>query len=70
MKILYGTTNKGKLQAMKTAVESLDIELIGLGDVDSELPDINENGKKSFLQKFYRKNNFQLVEKIYPCLCE
>lgn len=45
MKILYGTTNKGKLQAMKTAVEFLDIELLGLGDIDSELPRINENGK-------------------------
>lgn len=45
MKILYGTTNKGKLQAMKTAVELLDIELIGLGDIDSELPSVNENGK-------------------------
>ena len=45
MKILYGPTNKGKLQAMKTAVELLDIELIGLGDIDSELPSVNENGK-------------------------
>lgn len=45
MKILYGTTNKGKLQAMKTAVESLDIELIGLGDIESELPSIKEDGK-------------------------
>jgi len=44
MKILYGTTNKGKLQAMKTAVESLDIELISLNDVDSELPSIDESG--------------------------
>lgn len=44
MKILYGTTNKGKLQAMKGAVKSLDIQLIGLNDLDSELPCINENG--------------------------
>lgn len=44
MKILYGTTNKGKLQAMQTAVKSLDIELIGLNDLDCELPCINENG--------------------------
>ena len=44
MKILYGTTNKGKLQAMKKALESFDIELIGLGDVECELPHINENG--------------------------
>lgn len=45
MKILYGTTNKAKLQVMKNAVESLDIELIGLGDIDGELPSIIENGK-------------------------
>lgn len=45
MKILYGTTNKAKLQVMKNAVETLDIELIGLGDIDSELPSIIENGK-------------------------
>lgn len=44
MKILYGTTNNGKLQAMKTAVKSLDIELISLNDVDGELPSINESG--------------------------
>lgn len=36
MKILYGTTNKGKLQAMKSSVESLDIELIGLNDLDTK----------------------------------
>lgn len=44
MKILYGTTNNGKLQAMKNAVKDLDIELIGLNDVGSDLPNINENG--------------------------
>ena len=45
MKILYGTTNNAKIQVMKNAVASLDIELIGLGDMDSELPNIIENGK-------------------------
>lgn len=44
MKILYGTTNQGKLQAMKTAVKPLEIELIGLNDLEAELPYINENG--------------------------
>lgn len=34
MKILYGTTNKAKLQAMRTALTSLDIEIIGLGDIE------------------------------------
>ena len=36
MKILYGTTNKAKLQAMRTALESFDIELIGLGDIEMQ----------------------------------
>lgn len=45
MKILYGTTNKGKLQAMKKAVGLLGIELVGLSDTDSKLPNIDENGK-------------------------
>lgn len=45
MKILYGTTNQGKLLAMKKSVEGLDIELISLRDVEGELPKINENGK-------------------------
>ncbi len=45
MKILYGTTNQGKLLAMKKSVEGLDIELIVLKDLDSELPAVNETGK-------------------------
>ena len=28
MKILYGTTNQGKLQAMKKSVEVMNIELV------------------------------------------
>ena len=27
IKILYGTTNKGKMQAMRTALESFDLEI-------------------------------------------
>lgn len=45
MKILYGTTNKGKLQAMEKSVNPLNIELIGLNDLNCELPSINENGR-------------------------
>ncbi len=44
MKILYGTTNNGKLQAMKNALKSFDIELIGLNDLEGELPQIREDG--------------------------
>lgn len=45
MKILYGTTNQGKLHAMKKSVEGMDIEIIGLRDLGCDLPVIVENGK-------------------------
>ncbi len=45
MKVLYGTTNNGKLQAMEKAVKPLGIELVGLNDLNRELPFIDENGK-------------------------
>lgn len=44
MKLLYGTTNNGKLQAMKNALKDFDIELIGLNDMEGELPKIKEDG--------------------------
>jgi len=44
MKLLYGTTNNGKLQAMKNALKDFDIELIGLNDLEGELPQITEDG--------------------------
>lgn len=45
MKILYGTTNKGKLQAMINGLKGLNIELVSLNDMVGELPSINESGK-------------------------
>lgn len=44
MRILYGTTNKGKLQAMEKSVQQLDIEIIGLNDLHCKLPEIDECG--------------------------
>ncbi len=44
MKLLYGTTNDGKLQAMKNALKDFDIELIGLNDLEGEFPRIKEDG--------------------------
>lgn len=37
IKILYGTTNKGKMQAMRTALESFDLEIVGLNDMEGFL---------------------------------
>lgn len=45
MKILYGTTNKGKLQAARKWMTNLDIELIGLHDMEQPIPEVDESGK-------------------------
>lgn len=44
MKILYGTTNQGKLDSMRQAVEGLGIEIIGLNDMQTKPPKVDEAG--------------------------
>ncbi len=45
MRILYGTTNQAKLDVMKEATKALGIEVIGLNDLNCEIPTVNEDGK-------------------------
>lgn len=44
MKLLYGTGNPAKLAAMRRRLATSGIELIGLMDLDKEIPDIIEDG--------------------------
>lgn len=44
MKLLYATSNEGKLLAMRRCLEPLNIELIGLRDLDCAIPKAEENG--------------------------
>ncbi len=44
MKLLYGTTNEAKLATMKRALSRLDIEIIGLNDLNKDIPEIEELG--------------------------
>lgn len=45
MKVLYGTTNQAKLDAMRKTVEELGIELVGLWDMEHPVPAAEETGK-------------------------
>lgn len=38
MKILYGTGNPAKLEGMKKWLQGLEIEIIGLNDLNGEIP--------------------------------
>lgn len=44
MKILYGTGNPAKLDAMKRRLGVLGIELLGLKDISMKIPEIEEDG--------------------------
>ncbi len=44
MKLLYGTGNPAKLAAMQRRLKPLDVEVIGLKEIDMELPKIDEDG--------------------------
>lgn len=45
MKLLYGTGNPAKLSAMRKRLQGMGIELIGLHDLDSEIPNVPEDGQ-------------------------
>lgn len=47
MRIIYGTTNRAKLELMRTVADDLGFELAGLCDLDGStvLPKIDESGK-------------------------
>jgi len=44
VKVLYGTTNPAKIQYMKEILKGLDIEIIGLKDVDLDIGSVEEVG--------------------------
>lgn len=46
VKLIYGTGNKGKLNLMREYLEGLDLEIIGLDEVDAVLEEPEECGKK------------------------
>lgn len=44
MKLLYGTGNTAKLAVMKRCLEPLDVEIIGLCDLNTDIPEVIEDG--------------------------
>ena len=42
--ILYGTGNRAKLEVMRNRLVELDLEILGLEDMDGEIPEVSEDG--------------------------
>jgi len=45
MKILFGTTNQGKLDNMRKILGKIDVEVIGLNDLELDIPFVDETGE-------------------------
>ena len=45
MKLLYGTGNPAKLEAMRRRLAGLDFEIAGLKDMEKEAPQVPEDGR-------------------------
>lgn len=52
--LLYGTGNPAKLQGMREALSPLDLEIVGLSDMDKAPPEVSENGNNP-LENAYEK---------------
>lgn len=69
MRIIYGTKNQAKLDAMKKTLEPLHLEIVGLNELDVEFEAVEENGKdplenaKIKALSFYRA----LKEPVFSC---
>ncbi len=44
MKLIYGTGNQAKLNAMREHLKELNIEILGIKDLDYDWPEVKENG--------------------------
>ena len=75
MKLLYGTGNPAKLSAMKSRLESLDIELISLNDLRAEgktIPEVPENGNtplENARQNVYCILKIPTIAEVNPKSC-
>ena len=77
MKLLYATTNKAKLESMQRVTNSLNIEIIGLKDLQNlqefkniELPQIDESGKNPLENAIIKAKAYYKVLQIPLFSCD
>ena len=77
MKLLYATTNKAKLESMQRVTNSLNIEIIGLQDLQNlqefkniELPQIDESGKNPLENAIIKAKAYYKVLQIPLFSCD
>jgi len=68
-KIVIATKNKGKIKEIKDAFLNLPVELVSLGDIDSELPEPIEDGD-TFIENSLIKAKYYQEQTGMACLAD
>lgn len=68
-KIVIATKNKGKIKEIKDAFLDLPVELVSLGDIDSELPEPIEDGD-TFIENSLIKAKYYQEQTGMACLAD
>lgn len=70
LKILYGTSNPAKIQHMRDMLRGLDIEIIGLNDVELEIGRIDESGNNPLENAKIKANAYYRAYKMPVFSCD
>lgn len=70
MKLLYGTSNEAKLKGMKEVLQGLDIEIIGLNDINLKVESIDESGNNPLENARIKALAYYKVLKIPVFSCD
>lgn len=64
MKLLYATKNPAKIEAMRRKTAELGIMIYGLGELDEELPNVEENGKSPLENAMQKAHAYYEILKV------
>ncbi len=70
MKLLYGTSNQGKLQHMKEMLSGLDLEILGLNEVSPIIDNIDESGNDPLENAKIKAMTYYKATKIPVFSCD
>ena len=70
MKLLYGTGNPAKISSMRKKLSGLDIEMIGLRDLNLEIPEIVEDGTSPLENAVKKAHGYYEVFKMPVFSCD
>lgn len=69
MRLIYGTGNPAKLSAMQKRLSGFDLEIVGLKDLDIEIPEVPETGSTPLENAYLKATAYYklLMEPVFSC---